>query len=179
MPLFGSGHEVVTSTTRPSVPTDGQIIYETDTKRILVYNGTSWVIVDNLSLTYTPAFWVRKLSSMTGGGTVVFDNTVENIGTHYSTSTGLFTVPVAGLYTFTCQTIATTPGSYWCFRLNGTNYVGPTPYKDQAGYSNLSASININLSVGNTVGIYNIAGQFYGDGGNIHNNFSGSLISYR
>jgi hypothetical protein len=34
---------VCTSTTRPSSPYDGQVIYETDTDRVLVFNGTSWV----------------------------------------------------------------------------------------------------------------------------------------
>lgn len=33
---------VVTSSTRPSVPFDGQLIYETDTDKLLVYNGSSW-----------------------------------------------------------------------------------------------------------------------------------------
>ena len=44
MPLFGSGHEIVTSTTRPSAPVEGQLIYETDTKLVLYYTGTIWRI---------------------------------------------------------------------------------------------------------------------------------------
>lgn len=42
MPLFGSGHEVVTSTTRPSTPTEGQLIYETDTDRVKLWTGSDW-----------------------------------------------------------------------------------------------------------------------------------------
>ncbi len=42
MSIFGSGHEVVTSTTRPASPTIGQIIFETDTLSYRWYNGTSW-----------------------------------------------------------------------------------------------------------------------------------------
>ena len=34
---------VCTSTTRPASPYDGQVIYETDTKRTLVYASTAWV----------------------------------------------------------------------------------------------------------------------------------------
>lgn len=34
---------VCTSTTRPASPYDGQVIYETDTDKTLVYNGTGWV----------------------------------------------------------------------------------------------------------------------------------------
>ena len=33
---------VVTSSTRPSAPYDGQLIYETDTDKLLVFNGSAW-----------------------------------------------------------------------------------------------------------------------------------------
>jgi hypothetical protein len=33
---------VCTSSTRPAVPFEGQMIYETDTDKVLVYNGTDW-----------------------------------------------------------------------------------------------------------------------------------------
>ena len=36
---------VCTSTTRPASPFDGQVIYETDTDRAMVWNGTSWVVL--------------------------------------------------------------------------------------------------------------------------------------
>jgi len=42
MSIFGAGHEVVTSTTRPATPTIGQIIFETDTLSYRWYNGTAW-----------------------------------------------------------------------------------------------------------------------------------------
>lgn len=33
---------VCTSSTRPAVPFEGQMIYETDTDKVLVWNGTAW-----------------------------------------------------------------------------------------------------------------------------------------
>ena len=33
---------VCTSSTRPAVPFEGQMIYETDTDKVLVYNGSAW-----------------------------------------------------------------------------------------------------------------------------------------
>ena len=36
---------VCTSSTRPASPYDGQVIYETDTDRTLVWNGTGWVFL--------------------------------------------------------------------------------------------------------------------------------------
>jgi microcystin-dependent protein len=42
MTIFGSGHQVVTSTTRPASPIVGQVIFETDTLSYRWYNGTAW-----------------------------------------------------------------------------------------------------------------------------------------
>jgi hypothetical protein len=36
------GHRVCTSTTRPSSPDTGTMIYETDTGRVMFWNGASW-----------------------------------------------------------------------------------------------------------------------------------------
>lgn len=42
---------VCTSTTRPTVPYEGQLIYETDTDLVLGYNGSSWRAVSDISVT--------------------------------------------------------------------------------------------------------------------------------
>jgi len=39
---------VCTSSTRPAVPFEGQMIYETDTDKVLVYNGSAWYANWNL-----------------------------------------------------------------------------------------------------------------------------------
>ncbi len=41
--------QVVTSTTRPTNPFEGLMIYETDTGNILSYNGSGWVLPNNVS----------------------------------------------------------------------------------------------------------------------------------
>jgi hypothetical protein len=41
---------VVTSSTRPSAPFVGQLIFETDTSRLAVYNGSVWVTQNGLQL---------------------------------------------------------------------------------------------------------------------------------
>lgn len=40
-----TGAQFVTSATRPLVPYDGQIIYETDTKKVYFWDSTKWVYV--------------------------------------------------------------------------------------------------------------------------------------
>lgn len=42
MTIFGSGHEVVTSLTRPAAPLVGQMIFETDTGSYRFWTGAKW-----------------------------------------------------------------------------------------------------------------------------------------
>lgn len=46
---------VVTSSTRPSSPFVGQLIYETDTARVAAYNGSAWITQNALQLIKTQA----------------------------------------------------------------------------------------------------------------------------
>jgi hypothetical protein len=41
-------YKVCTSATRPGTPNNGDLIYETDTKRVMVYDGTAWVPIGPL-----------------------------------------------------------------------------------------------------------------------------------
>jgi hypothetical protein len=41
---------VCTSSTRPTVPYEGQLIYETDTDRVAAYNGSAWVYTHSSGL---------------------------------------------------------------------------------------------------------------------------------
>lgn len=64
---------VCTSTTRPTVPYAGQLIFETDTNRLVVYNGSSWVyLVDSDS---PPGLELVKTQTV---GTAVSSVTVTN-----------------------------------------------------------------------------------------------------
>jgi hypothetical protein len=40
-----AGADLVTSTTRPSSPWDGQVIFETDTSKSFVWDGTAWKVL--------------------------------------------------------------------------------------------------------------------------------------
>lgn len=65
---------VCTSTTRPSVPYEGQLIYETDTDRVASYNGSAWV--------YTATGGLVLVKTQTIGTTV---SSVEVTGAFSST----------------------------------------------------------------------------------------------
>jgi len=47
-----------------------------------------------------PLFVVQKSAAITGTGFVVFNTVIENVGSHYDSSNGRFTAPVAGYYWF-------------------------------------------------------------------------------
>ncbi len=66
---------VVTSSTRPAVPYEGQLIFETDTDRIAAYNGSAWVTQNGLQLIKTQTIGTA-VSSVTVSD--VFSATYDN-----------------------------------------------------------------------------------------------------
>lgn len=66
---------VVTSSTRPSSPFVGQLIYETDTARLAAYNGSAWVTQNALQLVKTQTIG-SAVSSITVSD--VFSSTYDN-----------------------------------------------------------------------------------------------------
>lgn len=72
---------VCTSTTRPTTPYEGQMIYETDTNRVLVYEGAAWVMIAD---TDTPPGidFIKSVTVGSGVTTVpisdVFNSTYAN-----------------------------------------------------------------------------------------------------
>jgi hypothetical protein len=66
---------VCTSSTRPSAPYVGQLIFETDTNRLAAYNGSAWVTQNGLQLIKTQTIG-SAVSSVTVSD--VFSNTFAN-----------------------------------------------------------------------------------------------------
>lgn len=66
---------VCTSTTRPSVPYTGQLIYETDTNKLSVWNGSSWIYIADSD---APAgLEMVSPSSVVGSGVTLSDGKVS------------------------------------------------------------------------------------------------------
>lgn len=68
---------VATSTSRPAVPFDGQVISETDTDSLKVYNGSAWV---------TPPgglVCVKAQTAFTAASTITVDNVFTSTYTNY------------------------------------------------------------------------------------------------
>lgn len=62
---------ICTSGTRPSTTQTGRLIYETDTRRTLVWDGAAWAIVrEDQWTTYTPTWTAATTNPTIGNGTI-------------------------------------------------------------------------------------------------------------
>jgi len=124
---------VCTSTTRPASPFDGQVIYETDTDRAMVWNNSAWVV---LSTGRTNSLGLDLIKTQTIGSAVssvtvsdVFSSTYDNYKiiisggvasataslnmTLGSTSTGYYYAGKARNYAAADLNVAQSNGSSW------------------------------------------------------------------
>jgi len=156
---------VCTSSTRPASPYEGQGIYETDTDRILFWNNSAWVGTGKtdaisvnasgvLTATVQPRFLATRsgnLTGYTGGSSVVFNATTSNVGSHFNTSTGLFTAPVSGNYVFSASIYQSRAVRQIWFMLNGNRE--RSFVLSEGIESILAGSSYIYLTAGDTLGI--------------------------
>jgi hypothetical protein len=163
-------------------------------------NGNYFSILDNTSSVLTerfkidangyvtkpnqPAFNIKKDSSETVtsvGGIINFTNALLNTGNHYSTTTGLFTAPVSGVYYFAVKllTPSDTTGGDIRLAINGTqnnNYAGyGSTYN---GHKQTMITNALYLNANDSVGVvsYSASQTFYGQATHGHSSFAGFLI---
>jgi hypothetical protein len=138
--------QIVTSGTRPGSPINGQGIYETDTQRLLVYDGTNWVIVAG----DMPRFKVehqtaQSIADLGGGGTaVVMSTEIYDIGGFHTGSNPSITVPagMGGDYLLvTGGSWVASAAGYRLISMNVTNNAG-APVQNTTRRGGGSAMIN-------------------------------------
>jgi len=145
--------------------------------------GTSALTIDSSGRILTPArpaFMARRTSNQSSG-IVIFDTAMINQGSHYNTSDGKFTAPIAGLYTFSSVVLSRLGGTDNYFTLE--LWVNGTSYAEMQGYSYLdndfSGAIQVlaDLSVNDYVQI-NFTRDVYGASSASSNftHFSGYLL---
>ena len=122
---------VATSTSRPTVPFDGQVISETDTDSLQVYNGTAWVGVGGL-------IPVIPTSVAVGSGT----GTVSATGT--VTFTGCSSVSLNGCFSATYTNYLMLANWY------ATSSADPTLRWRVGGTDNSTASSYVAVAVSST-----------------------------
>jgi len=115
-----------------------------------------------------------------GGNTVIFNNSYFNEGSHYNTSTGVFTAPVAGTYIFHAFLLLQNDRSigdyYWSFTYNGSAlaycYQNNFVANKHVHYSN---AIIYKMSASDTMQVYNHNATWYGISA-LHGQFHGYLL---
>jgi hypothetical protein len=192
------GHVVCTSATRPSSPGTGAMIYETDTGKSYIWDGSAWqqIAVSGSSPTLdtltvsgnqtvngysyapnTPMFSARATAGTAATGTWnTYADVFVNVGNHFNTTNGLFTAPVAAKYFFiwSAFTEAANAAQVY-FLLNGVAYNRAYTGNGTTTYVALNPGIVIfNLAAGDTVGVYINLGQTHF---NQNNYFSGWMIA--
>jgi hypothetical protein len=71
---------VCTSSTRPASPFEGQVIYETDTDLVQVYNGSGWKILGNLTASQTGSVLQVQSTTKTDAFTTASTSFVDVTG---------------------------------------------------------------------------------------------------
>ena len=141
------GHIVCTSSTRPTGIGEGTMIYETDTNKVLVYSGSSWIEINDLD-------------SVGGASAAVEPFLTRRIFTNEAARDAAITSPVEGQEAYlTASTVASASGDTYAATptgittiYNGSAWVCTTPVgatTNTAG-TTTSASYTTTLSGGGT-----------------------------
>ena len=132
-------------------------------------NGVTGLLLNSsgqITTASQPAFLVGRSSnvSVATGSPIIFNSATLNRGNHYSTSTGLFTAPVAGVYSFQVTVLlnlseGTSAELSHAINSAGTYNIGRYVYKNgYTGYDDLmsmSSAISVYLNANDTFSIIN------------------------
>ena len=120
-----------------------------------------------------------KLTSGTSSGDIKFNSVLENVGSHYSTSTGRFTAPVAGVYHFAGTLLQTNSGGQFDvnLRYNGSSGTkGNSMRATFTGHSTIQISETLKMNANDYVHINVSSGSLHHDSGGAWCGFQGTLL---
>ena len=163
-------------------------VADSDSGQLAIYNGSTklWRISEHGYVVNpnVPHFHVEKsdVTSYTSTGEIVFNVSVLDNTSSYSTSTGRFTAPISGAYFLAFYGLKRNSSSInGGFAKNGSQYRMNTFYQqheDGSDQNMVHISIIMELSAGDyaSVRLDSIGGGDFYFGSNKHNGFLGYLI---
>lgn len=107
--IRNQGLQVTTSGARPSSPAEGMVIYETDTDKVMVYDGSAWVRVGWSTTAGRTGCTIRKTgnTSVSNVANQTITWTAEDVDTDgfIAVSSSTVTIPanLGGLYSIACS----------------------------------------------------------------------------
>ena len=164
---------VISGSTGITLPDNGSL--STSVAGAMVIDSAGRVTTPN-----QPAFRVSNAggADYTTVGYMTFGTATLNTGTNYSTSTGKFTAPIAGIYylAFRALTRSATHTNMWVgINVNGTALT--QTYHSHSNHSNIGAESIVSLSANDYVQVYLGGGGLHSGAGHDHYTFfQGHLI---
>jgi hypothetical protein len=148
---------VCTSSTRPASPYDGQVIYETDTDRAMVWDNSAWVVLSATGVwtSFTPT-WTQSVAiskTVSYSKYIQIGKTVIYQGYMVATSAGTASNPIGISIPVTASSQYATAYT----AIGSAQFVDVTPgYYTYSGVANLSSGVITITTLGtaaNLVGV--------------------------
>lgn len=126
---------------------------------------------------YQPSFRAYRDAGSTSSTNLVYNNVLHNIGSHYNSTNGRFTAPVAGSYLFSVQTLTNSNFIESGLYVNDSTQIanGRNGYSSATVAASATYSVVIYLNANEYVSVH-LQGGTTCYGGGVYDQFAGCLL---